>query len=122
MGIRSDCWTEKLQPLLLEAKPFYGRDHKKLNPQCVTLLPERDAALHREFGGRTGYCNHVLETTGKCCRTLSSGNGDDTCFGSRGSGSRSSLSESGSGGGDGDEISGCAHESFKKQRGKPPLG
>lgn len=50
----------------------------------------------------------------------SSGNGDVTCFGSWGSGSRSSLSESGSGGGDG--ISGCAHGSLKKQRRKLPLG
>lgn len=43
---------------------------------------------------------------------LSSASGHVTCCGSSGSRSRSSLSESG--GGDGDELSGCAHESFKK--------
>lgn len=43
-----------------------------------------------------------------------------TCSGSWGSGSRSSPSESGSA--DADGISGCAHESFKRQKGKPALG
>lgn len=72
-----------------------------------------------EFVGHTGYCNHVLEPTGKCCRTHGLRSGDITCFGSWVSGSRSSLSESGGGGGG--EISWCAHGSFKKQREKPPL-
>lgn len=94
----------------LRQNPPVAKTTRSSTPTVWHICHQNGMWLCTEFAGHTHSHNHILEPPGKDCRTLR--DSDVTCFGSWGSGSRSSLSESG----DGDEISGCAHESLKKQR------